>query len=73
MDKEKIYTQALDSSSGQIYGIDDASTQPPTALNKPWSVSVSDSDAAKILCVTASGEKKKFIGVVLRKYGVRVK
>jgi hypothetical protein len=41
--------------------------------NKAWSVSVSDSSATKISCVTASGEKKKFGGVVLRKYGVRVK
>jgi hypothetical protein len=55
-----------------VYGIDGASPQTRTALTKAWSVSVSDSDADKIACVTASGEKKK-VGVVLRKYDVRVK
>ena len=41
-----------------------------TALNKVWLVSVSDGDAAKILCVNC--EKRKVVGEVLRKYGVCV-
>jgi hypothetical protein len=38
-----------------------------------WSVSVRDSNAAELLSVTASGEKKQVVGEVLRKYGVREK
>jgi hypothetical protein len=38
-----------------------AQVQTRTALSKAWSVSVSDSDTAKISCVTASGEKKKVV------------
>ena len=42
------------------------------ALNKGWSVSVCESDAAKISCVNCKWCEEKFVSEVLRKYGVCV-
>jgi hypothetical protein len=56
MDKEKnIHRLSIPPRDG----IDGASTQPRTALNKVWSVSVSDSDAAKISCVNCEWREVK--------------
>jgi len=42
------------------------------ALNKIWSVSVRDSDAAKMSRVNSDWCEEKAVSEVLRKYGVRV-
>ena len=54
-------------------GNDGVIRQIQAELNKVWSVSVRDGDAAKMSRVNCDWCEEKVVSEVLRKYGVRVK